>query len=195
MGHGDVTGTGRGEECNGPQRASARHYGPVPRLDINRWRLAITGATCEGMYCYTWDDILDMPMIDVPGTIHCAQQGRGITQIWRGVPTSHLLSIAPPDPKATHALAAAAYGFSSTLRLRDLNHPETILATYVDGVPLTPQHGAPLRLFAPHLFGWKSVKWLLEISYLMAPEPGFWECRGYHMVGKVSDGHIYAHQE
>lgn len=92
-------------------------------------------------------------------------------------------------------MAWAEYGYSASLRLSDFTAPTTLLATHRGGEPLTAEHGSPLRLVVPHLYGYKSPKWLRGIEYLTAERPGFWEERGYHLIGDVWTGRRYAYED
>ncbi|GHD55569.1 hypothetical protein GCM10010317_040930 [Streptomyces mirabilis] len=87
------------------------------------------------------------------------------------------------------------YGYAANLRLRDFTAPETLLATHHNGELLTAEHGFPLRLVVPHLYGYKSPKWLRGIEYLTEDRRGFWEERGYHNVGDAWKEQRYSHQE
>lgn len=193
--HGEGAAAAAGRDPERPQRRGARHYGPVPTFDMSTWRLTVGGETSDaGMQSFTWDDIAAMPTREVTGPVTCGESGCGAVGRWRGVPAAEIVRQVPPARGADHVLAAAAYGFTSSLRVCDLMAEDTLLALWLDDEPLPPEHGGPLRLFAPHLFGWKSVKWLLDLSYRTTPERGFWETRGYHMTGLISDGFVYAHQ-
>ena len=88
-----------------------------------------------------------------------------------------------PKPEAAYVLVHAEQGFTANVPLPDLDREEVLLATHHDGQPLTPEHGYPLRLIVPHLYAWKSVKWVRGLEFLDHDEPGFWEQNGYHMYG------------
>lgn len=189
-----ATGDARG---NGPRgtRGKPRHYGPVPKLTADSWTLTVCGETFDGgIHVLTWDQVRRMPRRQVNAAVVCAEGDLTTPGLWGGVPVSEVLEVLPPAPGVTSVLASAAYGFSSTVRLADLQVPEALLAFKLDGDPLPPEHGGPMRLLVPHLFGYKNVKWLLELSYRTVPEPGFWESRGYHMIGEVASGLKYGHQ-
>jgi DMSO/TMAO reductase YedYZ molybdopterin-dependent catalytic subunit len=102
---------------------------------------------------------------------------------FEGVSVADLLARARPRAEATHVLVRAAQGFTTNLPLADLDRPENLLAWKHDGVDLTPEHGWPLRLVVPHLYFWKSAKWVRGLELLSEDEAGFWERNGYHMRG------------
>jgi DMSO/TMAO reductase YedYZ molybdopterin-dependent catalytic subunit len=94
-----------------------------------------------------------------------------------------LLCRVHPTPDATHVLIHADQGFTANVPLADLDRPEALLATHHDGQPLTADHGYPVRLIIPHLYAWKSVKWLRSLEFLDHDVPGFWEQNGYNIYG------------
>ena len=177
-----------------PAPRRPHHYGPIPRLDLLTWRLTVSGETADGgVVSFTWADIGALPTRSLRVPLMCAEAGPGATHEWGGVPAAELVRLVPPSRGVGHALAIAAYGYSSTVRVSDLLDADALLVTSLDGEPLPREHGGPLRLLLPHLYGWKSPKWLLDIHYCSEPKPGFWEGRGYHRRGEVARGERYAH--
>ena len=177
-------------------RLQVLHYGPVPRFRPDSWRLTVNGATAD--WCehnLRIEDLAALPTVEVTADMHCVTKWTALDQRWGGVPTRTLLDLVPPDPAATHVMAWAEYGYSATLRLEDFASPEALLATHRDGVPLTPDHGFPLRLVVPHLYAFKGPKWLRGIEYLTDDRRGFWEQRGYHVVGNPWREERYSYQE
>lgn len=188
---------GHAAEPGGPPQAEPRkphHYGPIPRLDLGTWRLTVSGETADGaVEAFTWEGVNALPTRTVRTPIMCAESGAGAMHEWTGVPAAEMVRRVPPSTGVEYALVSAAYGYSSTVRVADLLDSQALLATMLDGAPLPPEHGGPLRLLVPHLYGWKSPKWLLDIHYCSEPRPGFWEGRGYHLRGVVANGERYAH--
>lgn len=172
------------------------HYGRVPRIDLDRWRLTVSGATADGgEHLFTWSDLQTMPHIEVVADHHCASRQSVLDVAWGGVAAVELVRRCPPADDAPYALVSAAYGYSANVTVADLVAPRSLFATALDGRPLTPEHGWPLRLVMPHLYGWKGPKWVLQIEYRREPMRGFWEQRGYHFTGDVWREERYAHQE
>ncbi|QQS00827.1 MAG: molybdopterin-dependent oxidoreductase [Austwickia sp.] len=172
------------------------HYGRVPKLDLDRWRLTVSGATRDGAeHALTWAEIEALPQVEVTADHHCAARHSVLDVTWGGVRTAELLRRVPPADDAPYALVSAVYGYSANVAVADLSAPRSLLATSLNGAPLTPEHGWPLRLVMPHLYGWKGPKWLLQIEYHRTPIRGFWEQRGYHFTGDVWREERYAHQE
>ncbi|MFJ7903600.1 sulfite oxidase-like oxidoreductase [Streptomyces sp. NPDC096198] len=172
------------------------HYGSVPRFRPERWNLRVFGATAErAERVWTFDVLTDLPRVTVVADLHCASGPTTLDHEWYGIPASAVLDLVPPAPGVTHVMAWAEYGYTTNLRLSDFTAPGTLLATHHNGEPLTAEHGFPLRLVVPHLYGYKSAKWLRAIEYLTEDRRGFWEERGYHNIGDPWQEQRYSHQE
>lgn len=172
------------------------HYGPVPRFRPERWRFTVGGATRDGCEReLLLEELVALPRTDVLADIHCATRWSVLDQCWSGALARDVVALVPPADGVEHVLVFAEYGYAATVRLEDLVSARSLLATHLDGAPLTAEHGAPLRLVIPHLYSWKGPKWLRGWNYLTAPERGFWEERGYHMRGDAWREERYAYQE
>ncbi|MFD9507714.1 sulfite oxidase-like oxidoreductase [Streptomyces mirabilis] len=172
------------------------HYGPVPRFRPERWNLRVFGATAAGdERTWTFDEFTALPHTTVVADLHCATGPTSTDHEWFGIAATTVLDLAPPSPDVTHVMAWAEYGYAANLRLGDFTAPETLLATHHNGELLTAEHGFPLRLVVPHLYGYKSPKWLRGIEYLTEDRRGFWEERGYHNAGDPWKEQRYSHQE
>ncbi|MFJ2610016.1 molybdopterin-dependent oxidoreductase [Streptomyces sp. NPDC091279] len=172
------------------------HYGPVPRFRIERWDLRVHGATADGsMHVWTFAELSALPHTTLAADLHCATGPTSTDHEWYGIPARALLELVPPAPDVTHVMAWAEYGYSANLRIADFDRPDTLLATHHNGEPLTAEHGFPLRLIVPHLYGYKSPKWLRAVEYLTEDRRGFWEERGFHNIGEVWNEQRYSHQE
>ena len=173
-----------------------QHYGPVPRFKPDTWRLSVVGATADGReHHLDVEQFADLPRTEVLADMHCVTKWSVPGLRWGGVATKTLLELAPPAGDVTHVMAWAEYGYSTNLRLADFAAPDALLATHLDGEPLTAEHGHPLRLVVPHLYAWKGPKWLRMLEYLTAERRGFWEERGYHTLGDPWSEQRYAYQE
>ncbi|MFD8126565.1 molybdopterin-dependent oxidoreductase [Streptomyces mirabilis] len=172
------------------------HYGPVPRFRPERWNLRVFGATAAGdERTWSFEEFTALPHTTVVADLHCATGPTSTDHECFGIAATTVLDLAPPSPDVTHIMAWAEYGYAAELRLRDFTAPETLLATHHNGELLTAEHGFPLRLVVPHLYGYKSPKWLRGIEYLTEDRRGFWEARGYHNVGDPWKEQRYSHQE
>jgi len=173
-----------------------QHYGRVPRPKPQSWRLTITGATAASSERQlTMEELQALPRSTVRGDMHCVSKWSVLDQVWDGVLVRTVLDLVPPADDVTHVLAWAEYGYSATLRIEDIASPRAVLADHLAGAPLTPEHGWPLRLVVPHLYGFKGPKWLRGLEYLRTPVRGFWEERGYHLVGDAWREERYSHRE
>jgi DMSO/TMAO reductase YedYZ molybdopterin-dependent catalytic subunit len=158
------------------------HYGDVPSVDLTRWRFEIEGLV-EHPVSLSYDELTSLPQQATLCDIHCVTRWSKLDNRFEGVPVQSLLRRAAPRPDATHVVVRAAQGFTTNLPLADLDRPENLLAWRHNGLDLTPDHGWPLRLVVPHLYFWKSAKWVRGLELLSADEAGFWERNGYHMRG------------
>ena len=158
------------------------HFGSVPRVDLGRWRFRVWGAVaCP--FNLGWDDLLALPRAEVDCDIHCVTRWSRFDNRFGGVPVRDLLARAQPLGQARYVLVHAEEGFTTNLPLADLDRPENLLALSHGGEPLPAEHGGPVRLLVPHLYFWKSAKWVTGFEFLEEDEPGFWERGGYHMRG------------
>jgi DMSO/TMAO reductase YedYZ molybdopterin-dependent catalytic subunit len=172
------------------------HYGPVPRFRPHSWRLLVNGATADGEeHALDLDAFTALPTVRIAGDMHCVTRWTVLDNVWEGVAARTLLDLIPPSDGVDSVMAWAEYGYSSNLRLEDFASSRAVLATHRNGVPLSPEHGWPLRLVIPHLYAWKGPKWLRGIEYLDTARRGFWEERGYHNVGDPWREERYSYQE
>ncbi len=173
-----------------------RHYGPVPRFRPDTWRLTVNGATADSAEHHL--DVQEFAALrrdQVVGDLHCVTKWTVLDNIWEGVLARTLMDAVPPASDVTHVMVWAEFGYSANLRMDDFTSARTILATHHNGSALTPEHGWPLRLVVPHLYGWKGPKWLRMIEYLTAERRGYWEERGYHTEGNPWREQRYSYQE
>jgi len=158
------------------------HYGTVPQVDLATWRFEVRGAVARS-FTLTWDELLALPRQETACDIHCVTRWTRYDNVFAGVPVQALLERAAATAQATYALVHAEQGFTTNLPLADLDRPANLLALTHNGEPLTPEHGGPVRLLVPHLYFWKSAKWVRGFELLEDDYPGFWEQNGYHMRG------------
>ncbi|MBM4419475.1 MAG: sulfite oxidase-like oxidoreductase [Chloroflexi bacterium] len=158
------------------------HYGTTPRIDLARWRLTISGSV-ENPESLDFTQVESLSGAVVRCDIHCVTRWSRLDNTFEGVPFTAIVARARPHPDARFVTVHAEFGFTANLRLDDLDRPDVLLATRHDGAILTADHGWPLRLVVPHLYFWKSVKWVRGIEFGDVERPGFWERNGYHMRG------------
>jgi len=158
------------------------HYGDVPRVDTTKWTFDVMGLV-EQPFSITYDELLLLPRQTVRCDMHCVTTWSRLDNTFEGVSVQSLLRRAGVQPAASYCLVSAEQGFTTNLPLSDLDRPENLIALKWGGEWLTPEHGWPARLLVPHLYLWKSAKWVRGFELLENDIPGFWEQNGYHMRG------------
>ena len=158
------------------------HYGDVPRVDTTQWTFAVSGLV-ERPFSLTYDELLLLPRKTVQCDMHCVTTWSRLDNTFEGVPVQALLARAGVTSAASYCLVSAEQGFTTNLPLADLDRPDNLIALKWGGEWLTPEHGWPARLLVPHLYLWKSAKWVRGFTLLDEDVPGFWEQNGYHMRG------------
>ena len=158
------------------------HYGLVPKTDLARWDFQLAGLV-EHPLLLTWTEFQALPRISVHCDIHCVTRWSRLDNTFEGVAFREIYDRVAPSPMAKFVLIHAENGFTSNVLLADLLQPNVLLADTHDGQPLPAEHGWPLRLVVPHLYFWKSAKWVRGYEFLATDQPGFWEQYGYHMRG------------
>jgi DMSO/TMAO reductase YedYZ molybdopterin-dependent catalytic subunit len=172
------------------------HYGPVPGCDRRTWDLRVYGATASSAeHRWTWDHFTALPHAEIVADFHCVTKFTVLGISWSGVAAADVLRAAPPDDSARHVMVWADYGYSANLPLDVFGAPDTMLATHREGSGLRPEQGALVRLVVPSRYGWKSVKWVRAIEYLIEDRRGFWEERGYHNGADPWREQRYSYQE
>jgi DMSO/TMAO reductase YedYZ molybdopterin-dependent catalytic subunit len=165
------------------QKWPVLHYGTVPAVDRAAWRLTVNGAV-EQPFTLSWQDLLALPRRETLCDIHCVTRWSRYDNLFEGVAVAPLLEQARPLAGAGFVLIHAEHGFTTNLPIADLLRPGNLLALRHNGQDLDPEHGGPVRLVVPHLYFWKSAKWVRGFEFLEEDYPGFWEQNGYHMRGE-----------
>ena len=154
--------------------------GPTPRTPLDEWDFAIVGEVDEPRR-WTWAELRALPNEEVTVDIHCVTKWTKLGTTWDGVSVDTLLQAV--EHAAEYALAVCDGGYTTNVPLADLAGGRAWIAFGYDGEPLDPQHGGPARLLVPHLYFWKSAKWVRGLRLMSEDEPGFWESNGYHLYG------------
>jgi DMSO/TMAO reductase YedYZ molybdopterin-dependent catalytic subunit len=158
------------------------HYGTVPRVELDQWRFKVSGEV-DRSFELTWAELQAMPRQETVCDIHCVTRWSRYDNVFTGIPVPALLQRAGVRPTAHYVLVHGEQGYTTNVPLDDLDRPANLLATHHGGEPLAPEHGGPVRLLIPHLYFWKSAKWVRGFELLEEDYPGFWEQNGYHMRG------------
>lgn len=170
------------------------HYGPVPKFKPESWDFTVFGATTTELR-WTWKQFVGVPTVEVRADFHCVTKFSLLDSTWTGVPTSTILTTAPPRDDVTHVMVWAEYGYSANMTLADFASDQALFVTHRDGEPLSGEHGFPVRLVVPHLYAWKGPKWVRGVEYLTEDRRGFWEERGYHNRADPWLEQRYSYQE
>ncbi|HEY4200125.1 MAG TPA: sulfite oxidase-like oxidoreductase [Devosiaceae bacterium] len=156
--------------------------GQTPNVPRDRWKLDIVGSIDRPLV-WNWQTFIAQPQIRKVTDIHCVTTWSRYDNEWEGVSTQHLLDVAGVKPEAAFVILTSNDGYTTNLRLEDFAADDAMIVHSWQGQPLTLEHGAPVRLVVPHLYFWKSPKWLRKIEFTTRDHPGFWEVRGYHNHG------------
>jgi DMSO/TMAO reductase YedYZ molybdopterin-dependent catalytic subunit len=154
--------------------------GPTPRTPLAEWTFSITGEVDEPRR-WTWDEFRTLPAETVTRDIHCVTKWSKLDTVWEGVSVDTLLD--GVHTSAGYVLAFCDGGYTTNLPLADVTGGKAWVAFAFGGAPLEPAHGGPARLLVPHLYFWKSAKWVRGLRLMAEDAPGFWETYGYHMYG------------
>jgi DMSO/TMAO reductase YedYZ molybdopterin-dependent catalytic subunit len=158
------------------------HYGSVPHFDEAKWDFKISGEV-DVPRKLSWKEFRALPQTEVTSDFHCVTRWSRFNNTWKGPLFSEVLKLVTAKPGAKHVLALAEEGYTANIPLPDLLRPNVVFAFDHDGIPLTAGHGGPGRLIVPHLYAWKSVKWVRGFMLLDEQRLGFWERNGYHAYG------------
>ncbi len=158
------------------------HTGGVPHFAPTSWDFKISGLVEEPLRL-SWQEFHALPKTEVTSDFHCVTRWSRLDNLWKGVLFTEVLKRVTLKPGTTFALIQAEEGYCANVPLQDLQRPNVLFAFEHDGEPLSVDHGGPVRLVVPHLYAWKSVKWVRGFMLLDHDRPGFWERNGYHAYG------------
>ena len=154
--------------------------GPTPDIATGDWSFGVDGMVAEPR-SWDWEAFAELPAEEVPCDIHCVTKWSKLGTSFTGVSVDVLLEAA--EPLAAHAMAFSFGGYTTNLAIEDLTGGRAWVVTRHEGEPLPREHGGPARLLVPHLYFWKSAKWVAGLRVMDHDEPGFWEANGYHNRG------------
>ena len=154
----------------------------TPRVDLDSWTMTVNGRVASPQ-TWSWDQIRQLPGSVYNGDIHCVTTWSKLDTSFTGLSVDTLLEAVQPAPEATYAVATSTTGYTTNLPLADITGGKAWIVWEHEGQPLSVEHGGPVRMIVPHLYFWKSAKWIESITLLDHDEPGFWEVRGYHDRG------------
>jgi DMSO/TMAO reductase YedYZ molybdopterin-dependent catalytic subunit len=158
------------------------HEGPIPRFDSAKWDLRVWGLV-ENPVRLSWEEFQRLPRIRIRADFHCVTTWSKFDNEWEGVSFRTIAEMVRPRPEAKYVMVHGDNGYTTNVPVDDLLRENVLLADVHAPEPLTAEHGGPLRLVVPHLYAWKSAKWLRGLEFLDRDRPGYWERVGYHMYG------------
>jgi DMSO/TMAO reductase YedYZ molybdopterin-dependent catalytic subunit len=181
---------GRGRQADESGRVPPGQYatddfpvlsaGPTPHTPLERWSFTISSADDE-LARWSWGEFRALPSETVTVDIHCVTKWSKLDTTWEGVSVDTLFE--GLDVDAGYVTAWSDGGYTTNLPFEDVTGGKAWIAFGFDGDPLDPEHGGPARLLVPHLYFWKSAKWVRGLRLMDEDEPGFWESLGYHLYG------------
>ena len=154
--------------------------GPTQHTPLDAWSFTIGGSVDEPA-SWTWDELRELPAETFTVDIHCVTKWSKLDTVWRGVAIDTLLE--GVETAAEHVIQLADGGYTTNVPLEDVTGGRAWVVYEYDGEPLAPEHGGPARMLVPHLYFWKSAKWVRALRLSVEDEPGFWEVNGYHNYG------------
>src|SRR3990170_4498869 len=157
-------------------------YGSTPRVDLKEWRFIVAGEVEEEV-SFAWEEFNALPQVALGSDVHCVTGWSKLDNEWRGVAFPELMQHIRPKPQAREVMVHCYGGYTTNVPLADLMREDVLFAHTHNGKPLAPEHGGPLRLVIPHLYFWKSAKWVRGLLFMNDERPGFWEMYGYHIRG------------
>ncbi|MGK7908131.1 MAG: sulfite oxidase-like oxidoreductase [Synechococcus sp.] len=159
-------------------------YGQAADIASQDWKLTIGGAIEGESFTLTYDDLLAMPQETFTADFHCVTRWSKLDVTWTGVKITELLKQVKTLPSAQHVMQTCYGGYTTNLPLEDFVREGNYLVHTLEGEPIPKDHGGPVRSLVPHLYAWKSAKWICGIEFLDTEELGFWERNGYHHRGE-----------
>jgi DMSO/TMAO reductase YedYZ molybdopterin-dependent catalytic subunit len=156
-----------------------------PEIKLENWRLSIAGLV-ESKLSLSFEELQRLPQVKFVRDFHCVTKWSIRQAVWEGVAFRQLAKLAGIKPEAKWVIFHCADGYATPVPLEDAMVEDSLIALRMNGSPVPVKHGFPARPFIPHLYGWKSAKWLVEIEFVREYRDGYWESRGYHERGNVS---------
>jgi DMSO/TMAO reductase YedYZ molybdopterin-dependent catalytic subunit len=157
-------------------------YGETPQVNTDTWEFRVWGLAQSKTL--TWDDFMALPHQEFTADFHCVTRWSKLDVKWTGIKVTELMKLITVDPQAGYVMEHCYGGYTTNIPLTDFVREENFLAFQLFGEPLSAEHGGPMRLVVPHLYAWKSAKWINGLEFLKKDEPGFWERNGYHNRGE-----------
>ncbi|GAB2591241.1 sulfite oxidase-like oxidoreductase [Spirosoma areae] len=156
--------------------------GPTPRPLLSAWTFSLDGLV-DSTVKWSWEQFNALPQQSFTTDIHCVTKWSKLDTHWQGVSVEILLEHVTLKPEARYVMAYSYGGYTTNIPLEDLRHGKAFIGLNFESEPLAVEHGGPARLVVPHLYFWKSAKWITGLRFMEHDQPGFWERGGYSMYG------------
>lgn len=157
-------------------------YGATPKINREEWQFKVWGLAEE--QAFSWYDFMAMPQNNFTADFHCVTTWSKLDVQWTGVKVTDFMQHVKLEQNALHILEHCYGGYTTNVSIEDFLRSENFFAHTLFGEPLPPEHGGPMRLVIPHIYAWKSAKWINGLEFLDTQKLGFWERNGYHHRGK-----------
>jgi DMSO/TMAO reductase YedYZ molybdopterin-dependent catalytic subunit len=163
------------------------HEGEVPAFNPQDWDFRV-GGLVDDPRRFGYEEFRALPRTELRSDFHCVTRWSTFDNLWEGVAVREVMALVRPQPEARYVMVTGhlgenPQGYTTNVPLADLDRPDALFAWRNRGLDLEPEHGWPLRLVVPHLYAWKSCKWVRGLAFMAEDKPGYWERGGYHMYG------------
>lgn len=157
-------------------------YGSTPKVSTDEWKFRVWGLAKQ--VTFTWSDFIGLPHQEFTADFHCVTRWSKLDVKWTGIKVTDFMKLIEINPKAAHVMEHSYGGYTTNISIEDFVREENFFAFKLIGEPLPPEHGGPMRLVVPHLYAWKSAKWINGLEFIEREDFGFWERNGYHHRGE-----------
>ncbi|MFW9257388.1 molybdopterin-binding protein [Nostoc sp. KVJ20] len=157
-------------------------YGATPQVSTEEWEFKVWGLAKPATF--SWSDFMALPQHEFTADFHCVTRWSKLDVKWTGIKVTDFMGLVELDPKAAYIMEHCYGGYTTNISVEDFIREENFFAFKVFGEDLSTEHGGPMRLVVPHLYAWKSAKWINGLEFLPGEELGFWERNGYHRRGE-----------
>lgn len=165
-------------------------YGATPQVSTDEWEFRVWGLVKP--MTFSWSDFMALPQHEFTADFHCVTRWSKLDVKWMGIKVTDFMKLVEVDPKAVYVMEHCYGGYTTNIAMTDFLREENFFAVKLFGEDLPAKHGGPMRIIVPHLYAWKSAKWINGLEFLESEELGFWERNGYHKRGEPWEEERYS---